>query len=211
MNGALLDRFQDRALAGLPLLGTPRHRAERHRRRFGFDRDAAGALLPGYVGLAGAAGFLCGVPGYGAMPVTVPANVAGVLVLHLHLAATVAALSGADPADPEVRRRCRECLGSGKGDPGEADGGAGETGGGTEASDGGAPPLPGRLGLRRLKTKLGERGLRLAAEWMPLLRHGAGRRSARNLPLLGGAIGAVADGGQTTLVGSRAIRAFFDA
>lgn len=48
-------------------------------------------------------GFVTGLGGFIAMPVTVPANMAGALVVNARLAAAVAYLRGYDPTDPHVR------------------------------------------------------------------------------------------------------------
>lgn len=48
-------------------------------------------------------GFVTGLGGFIAMPVTVPANMAGALVVNARLAAAIAYLRGYDPEDPHVR------------------------------------------------------------------------------------------------------------
>lgn len=48
-------------------------------------------------------GFVTGLGGFIAMPVTVPANMAGALVVNARLAAAIAYLRGYDPKDPHVR------------------------------------------------------------------------------------------------------------
>lgn len=48
-------------------------------------------------------GFVTGLGGFIAMPVTVPANMAGALVINARLAAAIAYLRGYDPKDPHVR------------------------------------------------------------------------------------------------------------
>lgn len=52
---------------------------------------------------AGAAGFVTGLGGFVTMPVTIPANMAGALVINARLAAAIAHLRGYDPLDPHVR------------------------------------------------------------------------------------------------------------
>lgn len=52
---------------------------------------------------AGVNGFVTGLGGFIAMPVTIPANMAGALVINARLAAAVAYLRGYDPTDPHVR------------------------------------------------------------------------------------------------------------
>ncbi|MFI7484082.1 EcsC family protein [Kocuria sp. M1R5S2] len=52
---------------------------------------------------AGVNGFVTGLGGFIAMPVTLPANMAGALVINARLAAAIAYLCGYDPKDPHVR------------------------------------------------------------------------------------------------------------
>ncbi|MDN4612335.1 EcsC family protein [Arthrobacter burdickii] len=52
---------------------------------------------------AGVNGFVTGLGGFIAMPVTIPANMAGALVINARLAAAIAYLRGYDPSDPHVR------------------------------------------------------------------------------------------------------------
>ena len=52
---------------------------------------------------AGLAGFVTGLGGFIAMPITIPANLAGALVINARLAAAIAYLRGYDVTDPHVR------------------------------------------------------------------------------------------------------------
>ncbi|MEX5261581.1 EcsC family protein [Kocuria sp. CPCC 205263] len=60
-------------------------------------------LIVESVEAAGVSGFVTGLGGFIAMPVTVPANMAGALVINARLAAAIAYLRGYDPKDPHVR------------------------------------------------------------------------------------------------------------
>lgn len=179
----VLGRLYDEAVGGLPLLGTPDEAA--HRVRTGCQTIAEGADRLGdrYTALCGAAGFAFGLPGYASMPVTVPSNVLAVATLQLHLAAAVAALHGRDPRDPEVRALCVRCV----------EGGADATWGDE------APGLGGRF-----VQKLGERGVRYLAERAARWAGRRAGRGGRGLPLVGGVVGAMADGSSTRSVLSRA-------
>lgn len=53
-------------------------------------------VIEQHVRLAGVQGFVTNVGGVVTMPVTVPANMAGIAVLHLRMAATIAHLRGHD-------------------------------------------------------------------------------------------------------------------
>ncbi|WP_051476954.1 EcsC family protein [Arthrobacter sp. Br18] len=60
-------------------------------------------LIVESVEAAGVNGFVTGLGGFIAMPVTVPANMAGALVINARLTAAIAYLRGYDPSDPHVR------------------------------------------------------------------------------------------------------------
>lgn len=72
-----------------------------------YERDdiekAVKRLIVESVEAAGVNGFVTGLGGFIAMPVTVPANMAGALVINARLAAAIAYLHGYDPKDPHVR------------------------------------------------------------------------------------------------------------
>lgn len=200
MRVQMLRKIYDQAAGGLPLLGTPEEVAAHFRRETDAHGEAADHLIQRYVMLCGTTGFVLGLPGYVTMPVTVPTNVAGVLLLQFHLCAALAVLGGKDPQEASVRERSVGCvLGSHE-----------EDGSRLGASD--EDETQGLLS--RLGTKLGERGVRLLGEqatrWIGRAASQAGR-GARSLPLLGGAVGGVADGYSTREVGRRAQRAFLSA
>ena len=68
------------------------------------DRDAAiDALVTQHVGMASAQGFLTSVGGLITMPVTFPANVAGMAALAVRMMAGIAHLRGYDVDDRRVR------------------------------------------------------------------------------------------------------------
>lgn len=197
MRSFVLDRLYPRALAGLPGLGTPEAFADGFRDAPGALRERAEALTHRHVAASGAAGFLGGLGGLLLMPVTVPANLAAVALVQLHMAAAVASLAGQDPRAPAVRARVVGCL------IGEAPLTAAKT---AEEET-----------LDRVGIKLAERGLNA------LVTAGAGvagwagrqvatglvkRRLLRGIPLLGGLIGAVSDGYVTLNVASAALDAF---
>ena len=187
MRRSLLRQLYDEALEGLPILDTPEAAARRVQSDAALPREAARALVRRYVLLSGATGFLCGLPGYLSMPVTIPSNLAGVALLQLHLCATLAHLSGRDPADENVRRRCITCVLDA---PAEAT---------SPSPDGEREGL-----MRRLVGKLGERGVRFASERVV----SAMSKGARSLPLVGGAVSGISDARSTQAVGRRAQQAF---
>lgn len=78
---------------------TRRAQPEEH----GDIEKAIKRLIVESVEAAGVNGFVTGLGGFIAMPVTIPANMAGALVINARLAAAIAYLRGYDPRDPHVR------------------------------------------------------------------------------------------------------------
>jgi hypothetical protein len=193
MRASVLEPLYDQVLDGFPFLGTPADSAQ----RFGRASANGDDLVAWYVGLSGATGFVCGLPGLLMTPVTLPANVVGVAMLQLHLAAALAVRGGHDVHARAVRARCIHCLL-------EKPEGASST----EEEE-----VAGRVGI-----KMVERGLRLVADAATTMaarsalraagRHAMRRLSQRGLPLVGGLIGGLSDGYATAYVGQRAQRAF---
>ena len=217
MHRQMLNPLYDQAAAGLPVLGVPTDEARRLHQTMPPDA-AADLLIRRAVVLSGATGFVCGLPGYLAMPVTVPSNVAGVLLIQLHMCASIAALNTHDPHDPAVRERAIQIVlnstdhdGIGASDTkmahanqeSEQDGPNGET------------PNDEVLGLLgRVTSKLGERGIRFIGEQAIRWAYRTARRTnhgSRSLPFLGGAIGAVTDSMDTQSVGKQARHIFLAA
>ena len=194
MKATLLKPLYHKAVGGLPVLGTPEEVARRISRGAPDAAAAADRLVALYVGLCGATGFVCGLPGFLLMPVTVPANLTGVALLQLHMSAALAVLAGHDLADEATRDRYIACLLE------KLD----ESGRNTEDEE----------VARRTGIKLGERALRYVAEKSTRLAVRAARGAAlrklgaRRLPLVGGALGAGSDAYTTSAVGRCAKHAF---
>lgn len=192
MQSILLRPVYHRALKGFPVLGTPIETARRFERGAGPLEDRADRLIATYVGMGGATGFVCGVPGILLTPITLPANVASVAFIQMHMAAAVATLGGHDLDAVETREACIECLLEKIRDEGTN----------TEEKEAAA----------RTGVKLAERGARVA---FGLTLGGRAARGAivrgtllRRVPLIGGVIGAGSDAYVTAHVGRCAKRAF---
>ncbi len=77
----------------------------------GGDHAAAIAgLIAGHVRAAGAQGFVTSLGGMVTMIVTIPANVSGLALLQGHLVAAIAHVHGYDVDDPRVRNAVAACL-----------------------------------------------------------------------------------------------------
>ena len=194
----VLDRLYPTVLDGLPGLGTPQARAADARAGGGTLDQQADRLVRRHLAISASAGFLSGLGGWFTLPVVLPANMAAVASVQLHMGASMAALAGHDPASPATRDRVLRCLvGAGPVDP---------------ARDAEQETLD-RVGL-----KLAERGVNLvvssavgAAKWgaKRVVKKQAARRLLRGIPLLGGFIGAASDGYVTAKVAEAARDEFF--
>jgi len=194
----VLDRLYPSVLDGVPGLGTPQARAADARLAGGSLDEQVDRLVRRHIAVSASAGFLSGLGGWVTLPVVLPANLAAVASVQLHMAASIAALAGHDPRLPATRERVLSCLiGSGPADP---------------ARDAEQETLD-RFGL-----KLAERGLNLvvsstvgAAKWgaKKVVAGRVKRKLLRGIPLVGGFIGAASDGYVTMKVAEAARDEFF--
>ena len=192
MHSTLLRPVYHRVLKGFPLLGTPVEAAQRLGSGGGNLDTRADRLISAYVGMGGATGFACGLPGILLTPITLPANVASVAFIQMHMTAAVASLGGHDLGEIETRERCIECLLE-------------------KITDEGTNTEP-KEAAARTGVKLAERGARVA---FGLTLGGRAARGAlvrgtvlRRVPLIGGVIGAGSDAYVTAFVGRCAKRTF---
>ena len=100
-----------RAVAGVgPLPGAP-HVAARMLRQHDGDRvHAVTDVIENHVRLAGAQGFVTNLGGLVTATVTIPANIAGLALLQARMVATIACLHGYDVDDPRVRNAILACM-----------------------------------------------------------------------------------------------------
>ena len=167
--------------------------AESYQDRHGCPRRDAKALIRWQTTKAAGLGFITGVPGLPAMPVTLPANLTSVLFIQIRMIAAIAHLAGYDLNDDRVKTLCFACL----------CGNAARTilrETGIELSQKMAMAalrrLPGRTFIEinkkvgfRLLTKFGEKGV---------------INAGRAIPLLGGLVGGGVDAAWTKSIGNRA-------
>lgn len=143
-------------------------------------------------------GFVTGLGGFIAMPVTIPANIAGAIVINVRLTAAIAYLRGYDPKDPHVRTVATLiAVGSNAQQIVKT---FGIAVGGKVAIQA-IKRLPIAL-IREINKKVG---------FMLLAKYGSKRALvtlAKGVPLVGGVIGGAVDATMTSVVG-RTARAMF--
>ena len=84
--------------------------AERYQDRHGSPRRDANALIRWQTIKAAGLGFITGVPGLPAIPVTLPVNSTSVLFIQIRMMAALAYLGGYDLNDDRVKTLCLACL-----------------------------------------------------------------------------------------------------
>lgn len=195
MKSTLLKPLYKKAVTGLPGIGTPDAVA----RRFSNgapSADAADQLIGYYTRLAGATGFVSGLPGFLLLPITLPANMAGVALIQLHMSAALALMGGRDLGAAETRDACIDCLLEK----------ITERGKNTEEEE----------VASRTAVKLAERGLRLVLAGAGKLAGKAARSyalrrlGARRIPFFGGFLSAGTDAYVTHHVGHCAKETFLN-
>lgn len=108
--GGMLRQVVAVAIDGVAKLPGAKATAARHLERHGDLDGAVDGLIRTHVGLASAQGFATSLGGLLTTVVTLPANVTGVAVLQVRMAATIAHLRGYDIDDPRVRTAILLCL-----------------------------------------------------------------------------------------------------
>jgi hypothetical protein len=107
----VLRRVLEVAIDGGGWLPSAKTSAARHLQKHGGSSDRAiDGLVDFHVGLASAQGFVTNIGGVAALPVTLPANVAGVAVVQTRMVAALAHLRGYDLDDNRVRTALIMCL-----------------------------------------------------------------------------------------------------
>ena len=166
----------------------------------GDVEKAIDALQRVHVGLAGAQGFVTNLGGVFALPLAVPANIAGVTLVQCHLVAGIAHLRGWDLDDPRVRNAILVCL----------------LGPETVEQLIQSRRLPaGPMGLATAPTHSVELDRMIGTEvTTELIGRTVGRRAvtlvARRVPAIGGVVAAGTDGWATRQIGQYAARELRD-
>lgn len=184
--------FLTRAIDGVQGFPGAREVAQRQLVEHSDAERAVKALIEQHVRLAGVGGFVSQVGGIVTLPVTLPANIAGLGALQLRMSAGIAHLRGHDVTAPRVRIAALATL-------------LGEDGVAEALASGVLPSTPRDLAFgpplvdEELRTRLtGAVGQQLLTR---VTTKRAGLTLARGVPLIGGTIGAGTDAFHTWRVG----------
>lgn len=195
---ASLDWAFRQAIHGeLPFVESIEECAKHFKDRADSTEDAVDALIRNQVAKASTTGFLTGLGGVIVLPVTLPANLAAVLLIQLRMIAAIAYMCGHDPRTDQVKTLLYLCLaGNGAKDIAKKVG----IDIGKKMAAKAVKAIPGKA-LIAVNKKV---GFRLLTKF--------GQKGAVNLgkmvPLAGGVVGATVDGLSTYAVGKAAKRLF---
>ncbi|MDR1512368.1 MAG: EcsC family protein [Propionibacteriaceae bacterium] len=187
---AWLLKLIDAAVDGVAGLPGAKRVAAKHLERWQEVDPAIDSLTRVHIGLAGAQGFATNAVGGLASLVGVPANLAGIVIVQVRLAASIAHLHGYDIDDPRVRTAAVMCLLGEKRIKAQLK--AGELPG-TPLVVATAPvhdvALANQVAAKVLSDVLADLGTKDLAGFV-----------LRKIPLVGGGVGAVVDGYSTARV-----------
>lgn len=105
-----LDYAYDKAVNGVSGFDSAQEMAENYMAKGGKKIDMANSLIRWQNTKATTSGFLTGLPGVIAMPITIPANIASVLYVQVRMIAALAHLGGHDVKDDKVKSLVYLCL-----------------------------------------------------------------------------------------------------
>lgn len=107
----VLRRVMQIAIDGVGRLPSARVVAGRQlERRGGSVEEAIDGIVDSHIRLGSAQGFVTNIGGIATLPVTMPANVAGVAIIQVRMVAAIAHLRGYDINDDRVRTALVMCL-----------------------------------------------------------------------------------------------------
>lgn len=105
-----LDFAYDKAVNGIPGLDSAQEMAENYIAKGGTKLEIVNSLIRWQNTKACTSGFLTGIPGIIAMPVTIPANIASVLYVQVRMIAAIAHIGGHDIKDDKVKSLVYLCI-----------------------------------------------------------------------------------------------------
>ncbi|MBW4478343.1 MAG: EcsC family protein [Tolypothrix brevis GSE-NOS-MK-07-07A] len=99
-----------RAINGIPGLDSAPEMAQKYLAKGGSLNDSVNDLIKWQIVKAGTSGFLTGLGGLLTLPITVPANFASVIYVHVTMIAAIAYMGGYDLKDDKVKTLIYACL-----------------------------------------------------------------------------------------------------
>ena len=196
--GSVLRQILEFAIDGSGQIPGARHAAARALQTRGEHETAVDRLIRQHVALASAQGFLTNLGGLLTLPVALPANLAGLAVVQMRMIASVAHLRGYDVNDRRVRvaltlamlgeDEVRKQVASGKLPA-------------TPMVIATAPMFDPALDRTISERVFGDLGTKMAGKHAVV-------QVAKRIPLVGGGVGAAADGYFTFALGQYARREF---
>jgi hypothetical protein len=105
-----LDFAYEKALNGIPGFDSASQMAENYLSKNENVNNAANTLITWQIAKTGTSGFLSGIGGIIARPVTIPANIASVLFVQLRMIAAIAYMGGYALDDDRVKSLVYLCL-----------------------------------------------------------------------------------------------------
>lgn len=105
-----LDWAYDKAINGIPGLDSAQELAESYIKDGESLVDSANSLIRWQNTKAATSGFLAGLGGLLAMPLTLPANITSVLYVQIRMIAAIAIVGGYDVRDDKVKALVYACL-----------------------------------------------------------------------------------------------------
>jgi hypothetical protein len=193
--GGALKRVLEVAIDGYARVPGARTVAAKHLQKHGGSvDDAIDSVVAQHVRLASAQGFVTNLGGITALPVAIPANLAGLAVVQVRMVAALAHLRGYDVNDLRVRTALVMCL-------------LGDEEVTKRIGDGSLPTSPMAIATAPVFDAVLDRQV-ADAVLADLMGRIGGKNLAlvvtRRVPLLGGGVGAVVDGLATRQIGAYA-------
>lgn len=106
----LLDWTYDKAVQGLPGMGSAIELAEDYLQESGTKEEKINSLIRWQNTKAGSAGFVAGLGGMITLPVALPANIASTIYVQIRMVAAIAHMAGHDVRHDKVKTLIYLCL-----------------------------------------------------------------------------------------------------
>lgn len=108
--GKVLEWAYDKAINGIPGTDTAYELAESYMNKHSNVDSSINSLVNWQITKCATSGFITGLGGVVAMPVTIPANLASVLYVQMRMVAAIAHMRGYDLKDDQVQTFVYACL-----------------------------------------------------------------------------------------------------